>query len=124
MNKKVIYLFAFLSIAIGSIIIYLFTNKVMEMTSGNPADYYIDDEYSGVVINKFIDKEKHNYRTVIIKKEDKEHTVVFSFVMGGLYEFIEVGDTLFKKTGTLELHLKRKNLDTVIPMQIYDRSKK
>ncbi|MEX0996973.1 MAG: hypothetical protein WDZ45_07985 [Flavobacteriaceae bacterium] len=124
MNKKIIYLFVILSIAIGSIIIYLFTKKVIEITSGNPADYYIKDEYSGIVINKFIDKEQHDYRTVVIKQEDNEHTVIFSFVMGGLYEFIEKGDTLSKKSGTLDLQLKRKDLDTLITMQIYDRSKK
>ncbi len=52
------------------------------------------DEYSGDVINKFIDKKQHDYRTVVIKQENNEHTIIFSFVMRGLYEFIEVGDTL------------------------------
>ncbi len=44
--------------------------------------------------------------------------------MGGLYEFIEVGDILSKKSGSLELNLKRKDLDTLIIMQIYNRRKK
>jgi len=124
MKKAYIYLIIFIIILIGSVIIYLFTNKVLEITSIDPSDYYVKDEYSGDVINKFIDKKQHDYRTVVIKQENNEHTIIFSFVMGGLYEFIEVGDTLSKKSGTLDLRLKRKDLDTLITMQIYDRRKK
>lgn len=49
--------------------------------------------------------------------------MIFSFVIDGLYDYIEKGDTLSKKSGTLDLRLKRKNLNTVINMRIYDRSK-
>lgn len=121
MKKVYVIFIIFCLLIIGSIIIYLFTKKVLELTGGDPSEYYRNDVYSGVVIKKFIDRQKHDYRTIIIEQENKEHTVIFSFVMGGLYEFIEVGDTLSKKSGTLDLRLKRKDLDTLIKMQIFDR---
>lgn len=121
--KKVYIIFIIICcLIIGSIIIYLFTKKVLEITSGDPSEYYRNDVYSGVVIKKFIDRQKHDYRTIIIEQDDnKEHVVIFSFVMEGLYEFIEVGDSLHKKSGTLDLRLKRKDLDTLITMKIFDR---
>jgi len=120
---KKVYIILFFVLIIFTVIVFLFTKKALEFTSGNPSEYYSNDFYSGVVVKKFIDREQHNYRTIIIEQYDNEYTLIFSFVMGGLYEFIEVGDTLSKKSGTLDLRLNRKDLDTLITMQIYDRRK-
>jgi hypothetical protein len=124
MKKIYIIIIVFIVLIIGSTIVIKFTNKVLEMTGGDPSEYYRDDIYTGVVIKKLINREQHNYRTIIIEQDDKEQVVLFSFVTGGLYEFIEVGDTLSKKSGSLDLRLKRKDLDTLITMQIYDRRNK
>ncbi len=123
MKKVYLVFIIFCLLIIGSTIVFLFTKKVLEITGGDPSEYYRNDIYTGVVIKKFINREQHNHRTLIIKQKDKEHVVLFNFVMGGLYEFIEVGDTLSKKSGTLDLRLKRKDLDTLITMQIFDRRK-
>lgn len=122
--KRVFIIFIVIFVLIGTIIVFLFSKKVIELTSGDPSEYYRNDVYSGVVIKKFIDRQKHDYRTLVIEKDGKVHVVIFSFVTDGLYEFIEVGDTLHKKSGTLDLRLKRKDLDTLIKMQIFDRRKK
>lgn len=118
-KNYVILIVSFVLISVT--IVILFTNKVLEMTGGDPSEYYRNDIYSGVVIKKFINREQHNHRTLIIKQKDIEHVVLFNFVMEGLYEFIEVGDSLSKKSGSLDLRLKRKDLDTIITMQIFDR---
>lgn len=124
MKRIYIIFVVLLFLGIGSTVIYLFSSKVIEMTSGNASDYYIKDEYSGVVTKKFINTKQHNYRTVVIEQNGEEYTVLFCFEMGGLYEFIEVGDYLSTKEGTLDVHLKRKDLDTIVTMQIYERKKR
>ncbi len=123
MKNKYLIITACFILVIWSVIVYLFLSKVNDMTGSDPSGYYLKDEYSGKVIDKFIDKEQHNYKTLIIKQVKTEHKVIFSFVKDGLYDYIEKGDTLSKKSGTLDLRLKRKNLDTVITMLIYDRRK-
>ncbi|PKP24250.1 MAG: hypothetical protein CVU03_13225 [Bacteroidetes bacterium HGW-Bacteroidetes-2] len=121
LNLIILVIFVF---SIGFIIINLFSSKVNEIFQIHEKDFIFKEEYSGLVKQKYIDKEQHNFKTIIVKQKNKEYTILFDFVMGGLYEFIEVGDTLSKKSGTLDLRLKRKDLDTLITMQIYDRRKK
>jgi len=96
---------------------------VNELLATNEEDFFIKTEFVGVVTQKYINKEQHNYETVIIVDDTIQHKILFDFVMEGLYEFIEVGDTLSKKSGTLDLRLKRKDLDTLITMKIFDRRK-
>jgi hypothetical protein len=97
-------------------------SRVNELIGINEEDFFLNVEFNGTVTQKYIDRNQHNYETVILENETLKQTILFDFVMGGLYEFIEVGDTLSKKSGSLDLRLKRRDLDTLIIMQIYDRS--
>jgi|TARA_R100000541_G_scaffold54364_2_gene62844 hypothetical protein len=86
------------------------------------SEYYKEYTYSGLVTNKFIDSEQHNYRTVIIRNDEKSDIFLLDFETSGLFEFIQVGDSIFKKKNSLNLRLKRYQLDTIIKMQIYDKN--
>ena len=123
MKKKYLLIILSTILVVWSTIVYLFFKKVDEMKDNNPSDYYLKDEYSGKVINKFIDKKQHNYKTIVIKQAQIEHSVIFSFVMDDLFEFIKIEDSLTKKSGALDLRLKRKNLDTLITMKIFGHRK-
>jgi hypothetical protein len=99
-------------------------SKVNELSGINEEEFFLKAEFNGAITQKYKDRKQHNYETLIIENDTFQQTILFDFVMGGLYEFLEVGDTLSKKSGTLDLRLKRKDLDTLITMQIYDRRKK
>lgn len=106
---------------IGFAIVYLFASKVNEMNDFNPSKYYINKEFSGVVKNKFINKKQHNQQIIILENRKIKDTIIFNFVMGEVYEFIKIGDTLSKKRNSLDLHLKGNDVDTIIQMKIYKR---
>jgi len=124
MKKSDIVLIALAFIASGAIVIYLFSSKIIEITSIKESDYLRAEEYSGIVVEKFINTKQHNYKTVIIEQNGESYTILFDFEMGGFYEFIEVGDSISKRKGTLDVQLIRKDLDTIVTMQIYNRWKR
>lgn len=122
--KRVYIIIIVCFVLISSVIIYLFVSKVNELSGINEEEFFLKAEFNGAITQKYKDRKQHNYETLIIENDTLQQTILFDFVMGGLYEFLEVGDTLLKKPGTLDLRLKRKDLDTLITLQIYDRRKK
>lgn len=86
------------------------------------SEYYKEYTYSGLVTNKFIDSKQHNYQTVIIQNGEEKDILLLDFETSGLFDFIEVGDSIFKKKSSLKLRLIRSELDTIIEMQIFDKN--
>lgn len=121
--KRVYIIIIVCFVLISSVIMYLFLSRLNELTGINEEEFFLKAEFNGAITQKYKDRNQHNYETVIIENDTLQQTILFDFVMGGLYEFLEVGDSLSKKSGTLDLRLKRKVLDTLITMQIYDRRK-
>ena len=71
--------------------------------------------YEGIVTEKYIDKLNHARPIIIIRhKIFGDNKKDFVFHSSGLFDFIKIGDTLTKKTESLKINLKRKNLDTII----------
>lgn len=106
---------------LGGVVIYKFYEGVNKLIPNKKAsEFYRDDNYSGIVSAKYIDSLRHNYRTIVVEGGNKTQKILFDHENGGFFEFVQIGDSLFKKRDTLDVRLKRKKLDTVIRMQIYD----
>jgi|SRR5690606_9468421 len=118
-TRTIIMASVFVSLCIGSIVIYKFINGVRKLVPNKKAsEYYSEDQYYGIVMDKFIDREQHNYKTIIIRNENYERSVLFDFEIGGLYEFIEIGDSISKNVNSLDFQLVREGLDTIMPMKV------
>ncbi len=123
-NKNTIIISASILIflLLGTIVIVKFISTVKKLNPDKKAsEYYREDVFSGLVLNKYIDSKQHNYKTLIVGNDNKEHRILFDFEIGGLYEFIQIGDSIFKKKDTLDVRLKRNKMDTIITMKIYDK---
>jgi hypothetical protein len=83
-------------------------------------DSYLKESYNGEVIDKYIDEDQHNYHKIILNEEGNQRTILMDWEKGGLFNIVQVGDTLQKKSDKLEVRLKRKNIDTIIKMLFYN----
>ena len=110
----------FILALIGIPIILIFLRVVQKDSSISYEEFinrYRTEEYSGLVIAKYIDRDEHNYQKVILKHEYGERILLFNHETGGLFNYIEVGDSLVKKNGTLDVNILRENFDTTITMR-------
>jgi len=122
MNEKVSTFLQY-SIVFGFIIIVMWLlseSSKFEVTSSDAKRIFKDVVYDGFLTNKFVDKKQHNYKKIILKDfNGRESTHILDLESGGLYDYLEIGDTIYKKRGELFLKLKRKKNDTIIHLKFW-----
>jgi len=86
---------------------------------------YTLEKYSGTIIEKFIDKNQHNYHKIIIdeniglEKSIGIRTLTFDFEISGVYDYLKIGDSITKTNINHNLKIKRNNKDTIWNMKFY-----
>lgn len=75
---------------------------------------YKVDEFSGIITDKFIDKNEHNYKKIIIGKNNTQRVVLFDTETNDIFDFFMINDSVVKKKGSLEIRVMRKDLDTTL----------
>jgi hypothetical protein len=76
--------------------------------------FYNNEQYSGLVIDKYIDNENHLYETVVIRGNDGDSSFFFNADIAGIFEYLAVGDSVEKKSGELFISIQRGQTDTII----------
>jgi len=64
---------------------------------------------NGLLIDKYIDFENHEYKTCMIKQNIGTLTVLLNFDQSGLFNYLQVGDSVFKIRGDSLVIVKRGN---------------
>jgi len=77
-------------------------------------------EFEGIVINKFIDEDEHLSQKIMLGKDGVSKAVVFDIETSGIYDFIEIGDSLMKENESLMIRVIRNDLDTMLKMSFTD----
>ncbi|MFX0558692.1 hypothetical protein ACOCEA_17980 [Maribacter sp. CXY002] len=71
--------------------------------------------YDGLVVEKYIDAKDHNRNILIIENNlFEKNKTDFTFQSLRLFDFIKIGDTIFKERKSITLNIKRVGLDTLI----------
>jgi hypothetical protein len=73
--------------------------------------------YNGIVKRKYYLKEGGRH-TIIIGKDGFKIHFDYVYEKQSLYEFIKVGDTLIKRSGSHSIVIKRSGFDTVIYLKL------
>ena len=101
MKKGIVFLI------IGWILLYLVFFKILPYLSDKYHGCYIhQDVYTqrikSVVLDKFIDSKNHDNETIIYwGKNNKQEIMTFTGDFDGLYDFLNVGDSIIKEPHTL-----------------------
>ncbi|MDD2636179.1 MAG: hypothetical protein PHW82_11870 [Bacteroidales bacterium] len=101
----------FLFFVITFIVIYLgiigITKNAPYRACENKKTIVNDKEYKGLVINKYLDEKNHMNETVIIKDSNAEILVLLNGDTSGLYDSINLNDSIYKKKESMEVLLVR-----------------
>ncbi len=69
---------------------------------------------NGVLIKKFNDAPNHNYETIKYKDgEDEKESTDFVFDESGCYQYLQIGDSIFKKSESLLFRVRRNKKDSL-----------
>lgn len=68
-------------------------------------------KFEGKVLKKYLDKKEHLNPVLITN--DQPYKLIIQIDISRFYEFVEVGDSLKKEKGSLDIRLIRTGLDTV-----------
>ena len=121
-NSKTMRSFAkvYIGLAVVGLIVIYFWFK--SLSSSDEEEYnsainaYKSDQYNGVIINKYKDENQHNYQKVILDELGSDKVLLFNIETSGVYDFLEVGDSLMKENGSLCIRVIRNDLDTILEM--------
>lgn len=78
------------------------------------AHSYFNKDFDGVVTKKFIDWDNHGFRKIVLVNQTETREVRLDYEWQGLFEFIQVGDSISKEQHNLDMRLRRKGADTMI----------
>jgi hypothetical protein len=81
-------------------------------------EQYLNAEYNGVVSNKFKGKENHAAKTLIIKGKTEKKFFRKYRDISGLYEYVRVGDSIYKPNGSLDVKVIRGKRDTIFSIDL------
>ncbi|MEX2409798.1 MAG: hypothetical protein WD607_00260 [Candidatus Paceibacterota bacterium] len=107
---------------IGLPIIMVFIALILidsQLTDKEILDLYENKEYSGIIINKYIDLEEHMNKKIIIKGEYVDRTILFNNESSGVFDFLQIGDSIIKKSESLEIQVFRDSRDTTLKMKFH-----
>ncbi len=87
-------------------------------------------EFEGVVTKRFVDKKNHGYRKVVFRSMNKEDILFLNFENDYIFYSFNVGDTIVKKTNTLNFLIKTNseeifkkfNFDNYVNRDDYDEN--
>lgn len=56
---------------------------------------------------------------MFVENNGKTNVYILDWEIGGFYDLIQIGDSIFKKSGSLDVNLRRKGIDTIVKMEFY-----
>ncbi len=91
-------------------------NSSQEELSNQIKNKVQNRSFSGIVKKKFIDSSFHNRETITISNKEAVLVTDFIYEDSSLFNFINVGDSIFKKKNDLNVRVIRDGVDSLIPL--------
>ena len=69
--------------------------------------------YKGTVVNKYVDRKQHNYKTIELKLND---TLEYFHILNGsseLFDYLKIHDSVIKLNFGNEIIVRRNNIDSL-----------
>ncbi|MFA7301959.1 MAG: hypothetical protein WC069_06635 [Candidatus Shapirobacteria bacterium] len=121
LSKKRIYYIIGAGIPIGMIITFaLFITVLPKPNQNLPCIYqekFRQTEWSGIVIKKYMDSLHYNAKRIEIQNNNEVKKIRNNmFFANGNFEKIEVGDSIVKQLGEINIKLFKRDHETVLPV--------
>ena len=69
---------------------------------------HLSEQYSGIVVEKFVDSMNHNNKTILIRTQRGQfNKQIYNKDKSGLFEYVELADSITKKHSTYRVDVYR-----------------
>jgi hypothetical protein len=109
--------YTFISFIVLFIYFYVFVFNKQQTLCENIFSETVKEFYEGIIIQKYIDNKNHMNKTLIIRCLNENDVVkVFNWDKSGLFEFVQQGDMIIKKSNEKYIYIKRDSLEKVFEL--------
>lgn len=88
---------------------YIYNNESPSAVRNEKFKHDLFLSLKGLLVDKFIDYENHEYKTCMIQDNIDTLTVLLNFDQSGLFNYLQVGDSVFKIRGDSLIIVKRRS---------------
>jgi hypothetical protein len=67
-------------------------------------------EFKGILKEKYIDKKQHFSKVLKVTSSSENDILVLTFDKSGLFDYLQINDSIIKESGSLELEIFRNDL--------------
>jgi hypothetical protein len=79
------------------------------------------EKFSGRIEKKYIDKKEHNYKMLVISKENgRDSSSNYNNEHSGFWDFVQINDSIIKRENSFEIYIIKKDTSFIID---FDRCK-
>lgn len=106
--------------AFGLILFLIFSNNFNKKNNNFYEELIINfynEEYRGIISEKYIDTNNHYSKTVILKLSHKTKIIFLDYESPMLFNYLRKGDSIIKEKERKHILLKRGNYDTIINLK-------
>lgn len=107
-NPKFAYIFLLIFFVI-MIIFIMYENFFQPSYWCKLSKEFKESSYRGVVVKKFIDKENHSAKMILIKHNDKIIDMNLDSDTTSYFEYVNVGDSIIKAKESVNLEVIKRN---------------
>ena len=80
-------------------------------------EYFKNREWHGKIVDKYLDEENYNFRTISVQNDNKTHKIQGQILSEfNNFERIQIGDSVAKKKGEIKLHLFKSDEEIELKM--------
>lgn len=88
--------YLFLLVPLVLLILFYFRDNIGHKGQCDDLKKFCEEEYRGVVFDKYLNKNNHNFETIIIDCQGEKRTIILPRDTSGFYNFISIKDSIVK----------------------------
>jgi hypothetical protein len=122
MNIKHYFIKSYKGILLFSLFIFIIylANKQTDKINREFCQKFKREKFSGRIEKKYIDKKEHNYKMLVISKDNGRDSSSYNNERSGFWDFVQINDSIIKKENSFEIYIIKKDTSFIID---FDRCK-
>ena len=96
------------------ILVMYLANKQTDKINREFCQKFKMEKFSGRIEKKYIDKKEHNYKMLVISKDNGRDSSRYDNERSGFWDFVQINDSIIKRENSFEIYIIKKDTSFII----------